>query len=264
MFDPDQFKGQVVLLVGAASGMGKASAQTFAKAGATLVLGDVNPAVDQVLADIRAEHPDVQGVSLRLDVTDFASCQAAVERTLAEYGKIDVLANFAGVIQEAHDVESLPIEEWDRVLNINLRGHFLMAKAAVGQFKKQRAGRIVLITSIWGHEGFDLFSAYCASKGGLRLFTHALAKEMVGYGVNVNAIAPGIIDTELHRKAIRDEAAARGASEDEIIEKEWGKIPTKKAGSPQDIANAVLFLASQESSYIVGATLDVNGLILVH
>ena len=121
-----------------------------------------------------------------------------------------MLANFAGVIQEAHDVESLPVEEWDRVLGINLRGHFLMAKAAVGQFKAQRSGRIVLITSIWSHEGFDLFSAYCASKGGLKLFTQSLAKEMIPYGVNVNAIAPGIINTELHQKALRDEATARG------------------------------------------------------
>jgi NAD(P)-dependent dehydrogenase (short-subunit alcohol dehydrogenase family) len=263
MFEPGQFADKVVVLVGAASGMGRASAETFAKAGATIVAGDVNPAVDEVFAGLQSEH-GVKGFSTRIDVTDFASCTAAVERTLAEFGRIDVLAVFAGVIQEAHDVESLPIEEWDRVMNINLRGHFLMTKAAVGAFKEQRAGRIILITSIWGHEGFDLFSAYCASKGGLRLFTHALAKELVIYGVNVNAIAPGIIDTELHRKALQDEATARDVPLEEIRDKEWGKIPTGRAGSPQDIANAVLFLSANESSYIVGATIDVNGLILVH
>jgi NAD(P)-dependent dehydrogenase (short-subunit alcohol dehydrogenase family) len=139
-----------------------------------------------------------------------------------------------------------------------------MAKAAVPQFKAQRAGRIVLITSIWGHEGFDLFAAYCASKGGLKLFTQSLAKEMIPYGVNVNAIAPGIINTELHQKALRDEATARGWTYDAVREKEWGKIPTGKAGDPMDVANGVLFLSSDEASYMVAATLDINGAILVH
>lgn len=264
MVGTEQFRGRVVLLVGAATGMGRASADLFASVGATVVMGDVNPAVDAEWAAVQAAHPGTQGFATRIDVTDLDSCRAAVERTVAEYGRIDVLANFAGVIQEAFDIESMPVEEWDRVLNINLRGHFLMAKAAAGQFKAQKGGRIVLITSIWGHEGFDLFAAYCASKGGLKLFMQSLAKEMVPHGVNVNAIAPGIINTELHQKALRDEATARGWSYDEVREKEWGKIPTKRAGTPEDIANGVLFLSSDEASYMVGATLDINGAILIH
>jgi len=263
MVGTEQFRGRVVLLVGAATGMGRASAETFASVGATVVMGDVNPAVDTAWEEIQAAHPGTQGFATRIDVTDLDSCRAAVERTVSEHGRIDVLANFAGVIQEAHDVESMPVEEWDRVLGINLRGHFLMAKAAVGQFKAQKAGRIILITSIWSHEGFDLFAAYCASKGGLKLFTQSLAKEMLPYGVNVNAIAPGIINTELHQKALRDEATARGWSYDDVREKEWGKIPTGQAGSPQDVANGVMYLASDEASYVVAATLDINGAILI-
>lgn len=264
MVGAEQFRGKVVLLVGAATGMGRASADLFASVGATVVMGDVNPAVDAALAEVQAAHPGTKGLAMRIDVTDLDSCRAAVERTVAEYGRIDVLANFAGVIQEAFDIESMPVEEWDRVLNINLRGHFLMAKASVGQFKAQKAGKIVLITSIWGHEGFDLFAAYCASKGGLKLFMQALAKEMIPYGVNVNAIAPGIINTELHQKALRDEATARGWTYDAVREKEWGKIPTGRAGSAEDIANGVLFLASEEASYMVASTLDINGAILIH
>lgn len=264
MIDSDQFRGQVMLLVGAATGMGRATAEACAEAGATVVMGDVNADVDTAFAELSARHAGLRGFATRLDVTDLDSCRAAVERTVAEYGRIDLLANFAGVIQEAAPVDELSVEEWDRVMDVNLRGQFLMAKAAVPVFKEQRSGRIVLITSIWSHEGFDLFSAYCASKGGLKLFTHALAKEMIGYGVNVNAIAPGIIDTELHRKAVRDEAEARGVPVEEIRAKEWGKIPTGRAGSPEDIANAVLYLASKEAGYVAGASLDVNGLILIH
>lgn len=259
MVGTEQFRDRVALLVGAATGMGRASAELFASVGSTVVMGDVNPAVTTAWEEVQAANPGVKGFATHLDVTDLDSCRAAVERTVAEYGRIDVLANFAGVIQEAYDVESMPVEEWDRVLNINLRGHFLMAKAAVPQFKAQRHGRIILITSIWSHEGFDLFSAYCASKGGLKLFMQALAKEMVQYGVNVNAIAPGIINTELHQKALRDEATARGWTYEQVREKEWGKIPTGKAGTPEDIANGVLFLASDASSYMTGSELVIDG-----
>jgi NAD(P)-dependent dehydrogenase (short-subunit alcohol dehydrogenase family) len=264
MIATDQFRGQVVLLVGAATGMGHATAEAFAGLGATVIMGDVNPDVGRAFEALAGRHPGLSGFGTHLDVTDEASCRAAVERTVSEFGCIDVLANFAGVIQQAAPVDELPVEEWDRVMGVNLRGHFLMARAAVPQLKAQRSGRVILVTSIWSHEGFDLFSAYCASKGGLKLFMHALAKELVGYGVNVNAVAPGIIDTELHRTAVRDEAAARGLPEDVVRAKEWGKIPTGRAGDPEDVAHAVVYLASREARYVVGATLDVNGLILVH
>jgi len=259
----DQFRDRVVLLVGAGRGMGKAAAERFAEVGATVVIGDIVPSIESDFEALARRHAGLRGFGTHIDVTDPESCVAAVERTVAEFGRLDVMANFAGVIQKADTVEDLSIEEWDRVMSVNLRGQFLMAKASVPQFKAQRSGRIILITSIWSHEGFDLFSAYCASKGGLKIFTQALAKEMIGYGVTVNAIAPGIIDTELHRNAVRDEAAARGVPEDEILAKEWGKIPTGKPGRPEDIAEAVLYLAADEATYVSGVSLDVNGLILI-
>ena len=176
---------------------------------------------------MQAAAPGTKGFATRIDVTDLDSCRAAVERTVSEFGRIDVLANFAGVIQEAHDVESLPVEEWDRVIGINLRGHFLMAKAAVGQFKAQRSGRIVLITSIWSHEGFDLFSAYCASKGGLKLFTQSL-----GQGDDPVRRQRQRDRAGHHQHGAPPEGAARrghgaGLVDDDVREKEWGKIPTQ-------------------------------------
>jgi NAD(P)-dependent dehydrogenase (short-subunit alcohol dehydrogenase family) len=260
--DLEQFRDRVVLVVGAATGMGRATAEEFAKLGATVVCGDVNPAVDKTFAEV-VEGNGAKGFATRIDVSNFESCTAAVRDTLDRYGRLDVLVNLAGVIQVAHDVESLPEEEWDRVLSINLKGHFLMAKAAVGQFKKQRSGRIIMTTSIWGRVGEAYFAAYSASKGGLILFVHALAKEMVEYGVTVNGIAPGMINTELHQKSLRDEAEARGWTYDQVREKEWGKIPLGYAGDPADIAHGVIYLASDEARYVTGTNLDINGGILI-
>jgi NAD(P)-dependent dehydrogenase (short-subunit alcohol dehydrogenase family) len=258
----EQFRDRVVLVVGAATGMGRATAEQFAKAGANVVCGDVNPAVNDTFAQV-VEGSGAKGFAVRLDVSSFESCKAAVRETLDRYGRIDVLVNLAGVIQVANDVESLPEEEWDRVLNVNLKGHFLMAKAAVGQFKKQRSGRIILITSIWGRVGEAYFAAYSASKGGLMTFTHALAKEMVEYGVTVNGIAPGMINTELHQKSLRDEAEARGWTYEQVRDKEWGKVPLGYAADAEDIAHGVMYLASDEARYVTGANVDINGGILM-
>jgi NAD(P)-dependent dehydrogenase (short-subunit alcohol dehydrogenase family) len=259
--NPQQFRDRVVLVVGAATGMGRATAEQFARMGATVVCGDVNPAVDATFAEV-VEAVGAKGFATRIDVTDLASCTAAVRETVDRYGRIDVLVNLAGVIQVAHDVESLSEDEWDRVLNVNLKGQFLMAKAAVGQFKSQRSGRIILISSIWGRVGEAFFAAYSSSKGGLVTFTHALAKEMVEYGVTVNAIAPGMINTELHQKALRDEAESRGLTYEQVRDKEWAKIPLGYAGEPEDIAHGVTYLASDEARYVTGVYLDINGGVL--
>ena len=262
MINPEQFRDRVVLVVGAATGMGKASAKEFAEAGAIVVCGDVNPEVEATFSEV-VEGAGGKGFATRIDVNDFESCSAAVRETVDRFGRLDVLVNLAGVIQVAADVESLTEREWDRVLGVNLRGQFLMAKAAVPQFKEQRSGRIILITSIWGREGWPYFAAYCASKGGLIMFVHALAKEMVEYGVTVNAIAPGMINTELHQKSLRDEAEARGWTYEQVRDKEWSKIPMGYAGDPADIAQGVVYLASDEARYVTGTNLDINGGILM-
>lgn len=262
MSDAAQFEGKVALVVGGATGMGLAAAELYAAAGAAVVMGDVNPAVHDEFARLAAGQPGLRGFAAPLDVTSWESVSEVVQRAAAELGRIDIVTIFAGVIQVAADVESMPVEEWDRVQSINLRGHFLVCKAVAPVLKAQRSGKVVLITSIWAHEGFGLFAAYCASKGGLKLLMQAFAKEMIPYGVQVNAIAPGMINTGIHQKALSDEAAARGLSYEEVRDTEWAKIPSGHAGEPVDIANAVLWLTSEQASYIVGATIDVNGGVL--
>ena len=259
---PGPLQDKVALIVGAATGMGRSTAELYAAAGAVVVLGDVNPTVHGEFERLAAAHPGLRGFAARLDVTSWESVSEVVSRTVAELGRIDIVAVFAGVIQVAADIESMPVEEWDRVQSINLRGHFLVCKAVAPVLRAQRAGKVVLITSIWAHEGFGLFAAYCASKGGLKLLMQAFAKEMIPYGVQVNAIAPGMINTGIHQQALGDEAAARGVSYEEVRDKEWAKIPAGHAGEPGDIANAVLWLTSDAASYVVGATIDVNGGVL--
>jgi NAD(P)-dependent dehydrogenase (short-subunit alcohol dehydrogenase family) len=262
MHNADQFRDRVVLVVGAATGMGRSTAKEFAAAGATVVCGDVNPAVHDVYRE-DVEGAGVRGFATKIDVTSYDSCTAAVNETVDKFGRLDVLVNLAGIIQVAHDVETLPEAEWDRVVDVNLKGQFLMAKAAVGHFKQQRSGRIILISSIWGREGWPYFSAYCASKGGLIMFIHALAKEMVEFGVTVNGVAPGMINTELHQKSLRDEAEARGWTYEAVRDKEWSKIPMGYAGDPVDITHGIMYLASDEARYVTGTNLDVNGGIMM-
>ncbi len=262
MFRNEQFKDRVVLIIGAASGMGKQTALQFAELGAKIAITDVNVQVNDAFAEIQTKT-NCDGMAQIADVTNSQSCQDVVAATIEKFGRIDALVNCAGVIQVANDIEVLPEEEWDRVLNVNLKGHFLMVKAAIPQFKKQKSGRIVLITSIWGREGHRYFAAYCASKGGLFMLTQSLAKEMVSYNVNVNSVAPGMINTELHQKSLRDQAVSEGTTYEAVRDKEWAKAPMGYAGDPSDIANGIIFLCSDESRYMTGNSLDINGGILM-
>lgn len=258
MFNQEQFRDKVVFIVGAGSGMGKANASHFAALGATVVAGDVSDAIHDTFADIQ-KSTGAEGMSLKFNATNSQEVDQAVKAAVEKFGRINILVNCVGVIQVANEVELLPEEEWDRVLNINLKSHYLVSKAVIPVLKQQEGGRIVLITSIWGQEGQKYFAAYCASKGGLIMLTQSLAKELVEFGINVNSIAPGMINTELHQKSLRDQAVAEGKTYDEVRDQEWSKCPMGYAGDPMDISNGIVFLASQESRYMTGATLDVNG-----
>lgn len=258
MFNPDQFKDKVVLIVGAGSGMGKDNAAQFAGLGATIVACDVNPAVTEEFQKIQAET-GCAGNSYVFNATNSGEIASAVQSIEKEFGRVDILVNCVGVIQVANEVELMPEEEWDRVLNINLKSHYLVAKAVIPLLKKQKSGKIVLISSIWGQEGQKYFAAYCASKGGVVMLTQALAKELVEFGINVNSIAPGMINTELHQKSLRDQSIAENKTYEEVRDQEWSKCPMGYAGDPRDISNGIVFLASEEARYMTGATLDVNG-----
>lgn len=255
-------QGQVAFVVGGAQGIGRATAEMFARRGATLALADVRPTVKDTLGEIEAETGATDGLALTVDITDLDSCRQATAAVQERYGRVDALAVIAGVLQEATTVVDLDPAEWDRVMTVNLKGPFLMTKSVAPLMMEQRRGRIVTIGSWYGHSGHAYFSAYCASKAGVINFTQSLAAELADYGVTVNTICPGNINTSMHQQALHDEAVKRGISKDEMQTIEWDKIPLGKAGDPEDIANAVGFLTSEQAKYITGASIDVNGGVL--
>jgi len=256
-----RFDGKVAVLIGAATGMGALAAERFAREGATVIAADVNPEVRASFA--RAAEAGAKGFGALSDITRSEDLADLVQRTLDEFERIDVAVAFSGVIQEAAQVAELSEGEWDRVMSVNLRGHFLFAKAVVPAMREQRSGRIVLISSFWGRKGFAYYAAYCASKAGVISLTHTLAEEMAAYGVTVNSVAPGMINTSMHERALREEADKRGITFEAFRDSEWERIPMGAAGNPGDIVDATMFLASDAASYITGTSLDVNGGVLL-
>ena len=237
--------GRVALVSGASRGIGRAIAVRLAAEGAIVAAaarGDnARGTVDAVTAaGGRAEV-------VPLDVTDAAAIEAAVSGVLGRHGRLDILVNNAGITRDTLLLR-MKREDWDAVIQTNLTAAFACAQAVLKPMVKQRAGRIINITSVVGQSGNAGQTNYAASKAGLIGFTKALALEVASRNITVNAVAPGLIDTDMTR------AISNGAHED------WAaRIPLKRLGTPEDVAAAVLFLASDEASYITGHVLAVNG-----
>jgi 3-oxoacyl-[acyl-carrier protein] reductase len=237
--------GRVALVTGASRGIGRAIAIKLAAAGATVVAaarGENAQATAQAIVEAGG-----QAEAIALDVTDQAAIDGAVAGLIARHGRIDVLVNNAGVTRDTLLLR-MKREDWDTVIQTNLTAVFACSQAVLKPMVKQRAGRIVNITSVVGQSGNAGQANYAASKAGIIGFTKALALEVASRNITVNAVAPGLIDTDMTR------AIAGGAHE------EWAaKIPLKRLGTPEDVAAAVAFLASDEAAYITGHVLAVNG-----
>jgi 3-oxoacyl-[acyl-carrier protein] reductase len=233
------------LVTGASRGIGRAIAERLAAAGATVAAaarGDhANGTAGAIVAAGGA------GEAVALDVTDPAAIAATVGGLMARHGRIDILVNNAGITRDTLLLR-MKRDDWDAVLQTNLTAAFACAQAVLKPMVRQRAGRIINITSVVGQSGNAGQANYAASKAGLIGFTKALALEVASRNITVNAVSPGLIDTDMTR------AIADGAHED------WAaRIPMKRLGTPEDVASAVLFLASDEASYITGHVLAVNG-----
>ncbi len=238
--------GQVALVTGGAQGLGRAIAQTLAGAGAAVVCVDVNAEVLQAaVAAINAAGGKAEG--LTCDVTDAQRVAAVVDEVVARHGKLDILVNNAGVTRDSL-IMRMKDDQWDLVLNINLKGTFLFTRAASRPLMKSRRGRIINVASVSGMMGNPGQANYSASKAGVIGLTRTVARELAGRNVTVNAVAPGFIATEM--------AAKLG---EEIIEQVKKETPLGRLGEPQDVADAVLFLASEAASFITGHVLVVDG-----
>jgi 3-oxoacyl-[acyl-carrier protein] reductase len=237
--------GRVALVTGASRGIGRAIATRLAAAGAHVVAAARGENAKGTADAIREAGGSAE--SIGLDVTDAAGVDAAVAGIMAGKGRIDILVNNAGITRDTLMLR-MKRDDWDAVIQTNLTAAFTSVQAVLKPMIKQRSGRIINITSVVGQSGNAGQANYAASKAGLIGFTKALALEVASRNVTVNAVAPGLIDTDMTR------AIAEGAHE------EWAaRIPLKRLGTPDDVANAVVFLASDEAAYITGHVLAVNG-----
>jgi len=244
------FNGQVVIVTGSGSpkGIGRTIAQTFAKQGATVVLTDINQeGVEANAKEIESMGGKAYGVAG--NICDKASVDALIADVLAKFGRIDVLVNNAGISQKV-TVADMTMTDIQRIFNVNMFGLFQITQAVCEVMKKQSYGRIVHLSSVSGKRGGGVFGGahYSASKAAVLGFSKNLAREVSQYGITTNCVCPGLINTEIWKSLPAEQAQA-------VID----TIPMGRPGETQEVANAIVFLASKEASYITGEEIDING-----
>jgi 3alpha(or 20beta)-hydroxysteroid dehydrogenase len=242
--------GKVALISGGARGQGAAEAHVFAREGAKVVFGDVRDAEGaQVEAAVRAEGGDA--VYLHLDVTVEADWDKAVRTATERYGKLDVLVNNAGIVIPRVPIEERTAEEWDRVMAINAKGVFLGTKYAIPAMRRAGGGSIVNISSVAGiGQSAHQEPAYAASKGAIRIFTKVTASQHARDRIRCNSVHPGPVDTEMLHSAMRDP---------EVLRRRLERVPLGRMGTVDEVVKAVLYLASDDASYVTGAELVIDG-----
>lgn len=242
------FNEKTVLITGGASGMGAETARLFAAAGATVLIVDRNEVLaTEVAAEIGAPPP------LLGDISDAAFCDSAVAAAVERTGRLDVLVNCAGIIVRA-DAPGTSDADWQRMFRVNVDGTFFMGRAAVRQMKMQGCGAIVNFGSIWGSVGGRGHVAYCASKGAVHQITRAMALDHARDRIRVNAVCPGEVDTPMLRRGGRDQPA----TDEQLQSMADATIPMGRLAQPREIAQVVLFLASDAASYVTGTLVPVD------
>jgi 3-oxoacyl-[acyl-carrier protein] reductase len=245
-----KLEGRVALITGASQGIGHACAKALAHAGATVAVAARNQQkLDQLVSEIASNHG--QAAAFPMDVSNEDEVKSAIKQAIAQFGKIDILVNNAGITRDQL-VMRMKRSDWDTVLNTNLTSAYLCIQQVIPSMLKQRWGRIINITSVFGQMGQAGQANYAASKAGLIGLTMAIARELASRNITCNAVAPGFIET-----------AMTSALSEEFKQNAVKNIPLGRVGTPEDVANAVRFLASDEASYITGQVLGVNGGLLM-
>ncbi len=243
---------RVAFITGAGRGIGAATALRMAEEGARVALADIDTEGCQQVAD-EIGRLGSEALVLRCNVTDSAMVQDAVDKTAGQFGRLDILVNNAGVVRD-NLLFKMSEEDWDTVLNVHLKGAFLCSRAAQKYMVHHKYGRIVSLSSssALGNRGQ---ANYSAAKAGLQGFTRTLAIELGQFGITVNAVAPGFIDTEMTRSTAR----RQGHDPDEVIAHASKTIPVRRVGQPRDVANVICFLSSEEAGFVSGQVIYVAG-----
>lgn len=242
-----KLEGKTAVVTGASRGIGAAIAQTLAEAGAKVVV-NYSGSREKAEAVVNAiQEAGGEAIAFQANVSDSAAVKAMIEETMNTFGSVDILVNNAGITRD-NLIMRMKDDEWDDVINTNLKGVFITTKAVTRQMMKQRAGRIVNIASIVGVSGNPGQANYVAAKAGVIGLTKTTAKELATRGITVNAVAPGFITTDMTEKLPEDVQSAM-----------LGQIPLARFGQPGDVAKAVLYLASDDASYVTGQTLHIDG-----
>lgn len=247
----EDLKGKVAIITGARRGMGRSHALKLAEAGVKVVVSDISlEDCEKVVEEIK--NKGGEAFAVKCDVSKKEEVDEMVKKTIEKYGKIDILVNNAGIAQFKSFLE-MTEEEWDRTININLKGYFLCAQAVAKEMAKQKSGVIINIASVAMGQvgfGFPALVHYCASKGGIVAMTEAMAIELAPYNIRVNAISPGVIDTPMIDPVKSDKTQ---------LEDILNRIPMHRVGNPEEVSNLVLFLASDASSYMTGSDIVIDG-----
>lgn len=238
-------QGEVAIVTGA-GGIGAAIIKDLIRNGAFVIVGDVK--LDKIKEEIGENNLYKDKISfLQIDISDFHQVTEMINKTIETHGKIDILINTVGILRESSILETSK-DEWDKTLHINLDSVFNLCKGVIPYMVKQKKGKIVNFTSIAGQRGSSLSVHYGSSKAGIIGFTMSLAKEVARYGINVNAIAPGIIKSDMSKKKITT-----------ATEKYLNQIPLQRFGEPEDIVGMVLLLVSRAGNYVTGQIINING-----
>ena len=240
--------GKVALISGAAGGIGAASARLLAKEGAAVMIADILEEQGQATA-IRIGEAGGRAQFIRLDVTDAEEWRWALKHTVDNFGRLDILVNNAGVSHRT-GVDDTTTEAWDRVMDVNVKGVFLGTQVAIPEMRKAGGGSVINISSIYGLVGSPVSASYHASKGAVRIFTKSAAVQYANEKIRVNSVHPGYVDSPMTQTF---------HSIPEVWRERVGKTPLGRMGTPEDIAAGVLYLASDESSFVTGSELVIDG-----
>jgi len=239
-----KLKKKVAIVTGAGQGIGKAVAVAFAREGASVVVADLNYLKANEVAELLSENYKVDSLAIKVDISNPDSVNEMANKTIEKYSTIDILVNNAGICKEAVPFEDLSNDEWQKMIDVNLMGTINCTKAVIPIMKKNGSGKIANLSSLAGEVGGITVAAnYSATKAAVACLTKTLAKNLGPYNINVNAVAPGFIKTDM----------TKGLNQQADI------VPLRRLGEPEDVADVILFLASDQSRYVTGATIDVNG-----